>query len=136
MPLLDLIMKILLNVALMAALGLGAGACTVVTDPSSGSSASSGGSSSTGSQQQTSEFANANLERLKNDMAAGQGEYLGSLATLLGVEPSRQPAFFAFTRQKFAVLFPNERTTATEMLATLDREMRADPRFDPRLALN
>jgi hypothetical protein len=132
-------MKSLLNVALIATLGLSVGACTVVTDPSSGSSASSGGSSSAGFQdrrQQVTEFASVNLERLKNDMAAGQGEYLGSLATLLEVEPGRQPAFFALTRDKFTVLFPNDRTTATEMLTALNREMRADPRFGQRLTLN
>ena len=41
-------MKRLLNAALIAALGFCAGACTVVTDPSSGSSASSGGSETSG----------------------------------------------------------------------------------------
>ena len=69
-------------------------------------------------------------------MATGQGEYLVSLATLLGVEPNRQPEFFALTQSRFAVLFPNDRTTAAEMLATLNRELRADPRFGQRLALN
>jgi len=132
-------MKLWLNVALTAVLGLGAGACTVVTDPSSGSSATTGGSSSAAfmnRQQQTAEFAKVNLEQLRNDMAAGQGEYLASLAALLEIEPSRQPAFFAFTQDKFAVLFPNDRTTAVEMLATLEREMRGNPRFGQRLTLN
>lgn len=132
-------MKLLLNAALITALGLTAGACTVVTDPSSGSSATTGGSSSAAfmnRQQQTAEFARVNLERMRNDMAAGRGEYLASLAALLEIEPSRQPAFFAFTQDKFAVLFPNDRTTATELLATLDRELRADPRFGQRLTLN
>lgn len=132
-------MKHLLNAALIAALGFSGGACTVVTDPSSGSSATTGGSSNTAfmnRQQRTAEFAKVNLERLRSDMAAGQGEYLGSLATLLDVDPSHQPAFFALTQDKFTALFPSERTTAAEMLATLDREMRADPRFGQRLTLN
>jgi hypothetical protein len=132
-------MKRLLNLALITVLGLIAGACTVVTDPSSGSSATTSGSEKTGfldRQQQIAEFAKVNLERLRNDMAAGQGEYLGSLATLLGVEPSRQPAFFALTRDKFTVLFPHDRITATEMLTVLNREMQADPRFGQRLTLN
>lgn len=132
-------MKTPLNVALIAAMGLNIGACTVVTDPSSGSSASSGGSSSAAlmdRQQQIAEFAKINLERLKQDMAAGQGEYLASLATLLGLDPSRQPEFFAFTQNRFGALFPNDRTTAAEMLATLNRELRADPRFGQRLASN
>lgn len=130
-------MKLLLNAALIAALGLGAAACTVVTDPSSASSA--GGSGSTtfmNRQQQTAEFANVNLERIKQDMSAGQGEYLASLATLLGVEAARQPEFFAFTQAKFAVLFPSDQTSAAEMLTALNREMQAEPRFGQRLALN
>jgi len=132
-------MKRLLNAALIAALGFSVGACTVVTDPSSGSSATTGGSSDTAfmdRRQRVAEFAEVNLERLRNDMAAGQGEYLASLAALLDVEPSRQPAFFAFTQDKFTALFPDERTTAVQMLATLDRALRADPRFGQRLTLN
>lgn len=130
-------MKLLLNAALIAALGLGAAACTVVTDPSSASSA--GGSGSTtfmNRQQQVAEFANVNLDRIKQDMSAGQGEYLASLATLLGVEAARQPEFFTFTQAKFTVLFPSDQTTAAEMLTTLNRAMQADPRFGQRLALN
>ena len=39
-------------------------------------------------------------------------------------------------RDRFAVLFPNDQTTAAAMLATLNRELRTDPRFGQRLALN
>ena len=130
-------MNVVLNIALITLLGLSAGACTVVTDPSS---ASSGGSSSDAAflnrQQRIAEFTSVNLEQLRNDIAAGQGEYLGSLAELMGVETASQPAFFAFSQEKFTVLFPGDRTTAAEMLAALNRELRADSRFDPRLALN
>lgn len=132
-------MKLLLNAALITLLGLTTSACTVVTDPSSGSSATTGGSSSSAfmnRQQQTAEFVSVNLDRIKQNMSAGQGEYLASLATLMGVESGRQPEFFAFTQQKFNVLFPSDQTTAAEMLATLNRQMQADPRFGQRLASN
>jgi hypothetical protein len=132
-------MKSLLNVALIVLLGLGSSACTVMIDPSSGSSATTSGNDSSAfmdRQQQTAEFARVNLLRLEQDMAAGQGEYLGSFATLLGVEPSRQPEFFVFTQQKFRALFPSDQTTAEEMLTTLNREMRTDPRFGVHVALN
>lgn len=131
-------MKLLLNAALIAALGLTAGACTIVTDPSSGSSAA-GSSDQAGflnRQQQIAEFAQANLDRLKTDMAAGQGEYLSSLATLMAITPNDQPAFFAIVQQKFTVLFPNDRTTALEMLTALNQQLRADPHFGQQLALN
>ena len=130
-------MKLLLNAALIAILGLGAAACTIVTDPSSGSStASSSNVAFMSRQQQIAEFASVNLERIKQDMSAGQGEYLASLATLLGVEPGRQPEFFTFTQEKFTVLFPNDQTTAAQMLVTLNQQMQADPRFGQRLVLN
>ncbi len=129
-------MKRLLNAALSTALLLSTVACTVVTDPSSASSSPSGSESTSflDRQQQIAAFASRNLEPLRNDMATGQGEYLGSLAALMGIEASRQPAFFALTRQKFAVLFPSDQTTAAEMLTALDRELRADPQFSPALA--
>lgn len=135
-------MKLLLNVALTTVLGLVVGACTIVSDPSSGASGATSGSSGAGGaafinrQEQAEAFAKANLERLRNDMAAGQGEYLSSFATLLAIEASRQPAFFALTRDKFDRLFPSDRTTAAEMLATLEQEMRASPYFGQRLTLN
>ncbi len=130
-------MKVLLNVALITALSAGTVACTVVTDPSSGSSgANSGSSAFMNRQQQVAEFANVNLDRIKQDMSTGHGEYLASLATLIGIESGRQPAFFVFTQEKFSVLFPSNQTTAAEMLAALDREMQTDPRFGQRLALN
>ncbi|MCB1777247.1 MAG: DUF3015 family protein [Candidatus Competibacteraceae bacterium] len=132
-------MKSLLNVALIVLLILGSSACTVMIDPSSGSSAAVAGNNSAAfmdRQQQTAEFARVNLERLKQDMAAGQGEYLSSLATLLQIEPGRQPEFFAFTQEKFITLFPSDQTTTDEMLTALNRELRADPRFGVHVALN
>jgi len=135
-------MKSSLNGALITCiitLGLGSSACTVVVDPSSGSSATTSGSNDSAfmnRQQQTTRFAKINLPRLKQDMAAGQGEYLGSLATLLGVAQTLHPEFFTFTQQKFTTLFPSDQTTADEMLATLKREMRSDPRFGAYIALN
>ncbi|MBK7543500.1 MAG: DUF3015 family protein [Candidatus Competibacteraceae bacterium] len=135
-------MKCLLNAALTAALGFAVCSCTIVSDPSSGASGatsgSSGGSStaSMNRQQQATEFAKINLEQLRNDMAAGEGEYLSSLAVLLAIEPNRQPAFFTLAREKFRVLFPSDRTSAAEMLAALEQEMRANPRVGQRVTLN
>lgn len=135
-------MKIGLSFSLLvAALGLSVSACTVAIDPSSGASAaSSGGSRSAvflNRQERTAAFARANLERLRSDMAAGQGEHLSALAELLQIDAARQPAFFALTRTQFETLFPSERTTAAEMLTALDRVLQADPRFaGQRLSLN
>lgn len=130
-------MKLLLNTALITILGLGSAACTVVTDPSSGSSAGSSSSSSSMSrEEQITQFANVNLERIKQDIAVGQGEYLASLATLLGIEAAQQPAFFAFTQERFTLLFPTDQTSAAQMLGALQSAMQTDQRFAQRLALH
>ncbi|MEE4376205.1 MAG: DUF3015 family protein [Candidatus Competibacteraceae bacterium] len=115
-------------------------ACTVVTDPSSSSRSTSGGESAPSTalnkHQQISAFVAANFSRLKEDMAAGQGEYLTSLATLLDVEREQQADFFAFTQQHFAILFSAEDTTADQMLASLYRQLAAQPQFSRLVALS
>lgn len=126
--------------ALLSALLLGAGACTVI-DPSSssrssGSTTPDGKSAAIDPETRVARFVEDNLDRLKQDMAVGRGEYLASLATLMQVEPARQADFFAFTQQRFPALFPSAGTSAKEMLTSLKGEMRTDPRFAQRVALN
>ena len=64
-------------------------------------------------------FAEANFSRLKEDMAAGQGEYLTSLATLMEVPHNDRQDFFDLTKSNFQALFPSDHTTSEEMLSAL-----------------
>ena len=64
-------------------------------------------------------FARANFSRLKEDMAAGQGEYLTSLATLMEVPQNDRQDFFDLTKSNFQDLFPSDQTTSEEMLSAL-----------------
>jgi hypothetical protein len=72
-------------------------------------------------------FASVNFENLKENMAQGQGEYLTSFATLLGVTNDLQPEFFALTHDKYTSLIQSDTTTSTEMLVSLKQEMASDP---------
>lgn len=72
-------------------------------------------------------FASVNFENLKQDMARGQGEYLASLAALLGVSEGQQPEFFAMTQENYASLFTSEQTAPSEMLTVLKQKMLAHP---------
>lgn len=74
-------------------------------------------------------FTALNFENVKQDMAQGQGEYLASLGSLLGVPQDRQAAFFQLTREKYPQLVPTDRTTPAELVAALQSEMAADPRL-------
>jgi hypothetical protein len=73
------------------------------------------------------EFTIANLDHIKTDMAAGGGEYLKALATLLGVSVSNQEAFFAITKEKFSDLYSSDKTTAKELVEKLMAEISAHP---------
>ena len=64
-------------------------------------------------------FARANFSRLKEDMAAGKGNYLSSLATLMEVPSDYRQDFFDLTKTHFQELFPSDHTTSEEMLAVL-----------------
>jgi len=99
---------------------------------------SSGGSSpskptSLNSEEKVRLFASANFDRLKEDMASGQGEHLASLATLLSVPQDQQPAFFSFTKANFSLVCPSEQVTPDEMVAALTREMFTHPQFRVRV---
>jgi DUF3015 family protein len=71
--------------------------------------------------QEVNAFADLNFDNLKQDMAAGRGEYLASLGSLMGVTPARQDEFFALTQAHYATLIRSEQTTPAEMLVALDQ---------------
>jgi len=72
-------------------------------------------------------FVSYNFDNLKQDMAQGQGEYLASLGTLLGVQQDRQAEFFILAREKYPILVKSDRTTPGEMLAALSQELSGHP---------
>ena len=81
-------------------------------------------------QYKVTAFTTLNFQNLKEDMARGQGEYLTSLGTLIGVPADHQAEFFALTQAKYPFLVSSDRTTPGEMLATLSRELSASPNLN------
>jgi hypothetical protein len=71
--------------------------------------------------QDVNAFADLNFENLKQDMAAGHGEYLASLGSLMGIAPSHEEAFFSLTQTHYTTLIRSERTTPAEMLVALNQ---------------
>lgn len=58
-------------------------------------------------------FTQANLSQ---DLAAGKGEYLGSVSRLLGIPTDRQPAFFATAQAKYAQLVDRDSASLLSLL--------------------
>ncbi len=74
-------------------------------------------------EERLNAFVALNYENVKQDMARGQGEYVATLSSLLGVPKDRQADFSAFTRDRYEVLVAGEGTSPRDMLAALEREM-------------
>lgn len=71
-------------------------------------------------------FAESNLPRLNIEMAQGSGENLEAFALVLGCDNSSLPAFKRFSKEKYQVVFPSEKTSAVDMLHSLKQEMSRD----------
>ncbi len=71
--------------------------------------------------QAVNAFADLNFENLKQDMAAGHGEYLASLGSLMGIAPAHEADFFSLTQAHYTTLIRSEQTTPAEMLVALNQ---------------
>ena len=79
-------------------------------------------------------FTTLNFTVLKQNMAQGEGEYLASLGTLLGVPPERRVAFASVAHAQYAVLVRSDRATPAEMLDSMAQVMAAHPGLQTSLA--
>lgn len=71
-------------------------------------------------------FAHAIWNNLSQDLAAGQGEYLTSLAALLDVPMDQHSTFFSLAEDHYIALMKTEAPTPDVFLATLKERMSAD----------
>ncbi len=84
------------------------------------------------------EFSESNFEQLREDMAAGSGPHLASLAALLAIPDTQRDMFYRLTKVRFSYLFSSDKTTARELLAHLASTMRNEPNltdYTTRLAI-
>ena len=63
------------------------------------------------------------------DVAGGEGDALNAVAVIYGVEPQDRAAFAQVMHENFTVIFPSEAVTADEMMASIESDMKADPRL-------
>jgi Protein of unknown function (DUF3015) len=57
------------------------------------------------SDQRLVAFAAYNFENLRRDIAQGDGEYLGSFAALLSVEPAKRDSFYRHAQDRYHVIY-------------------------------
>src|SRR5258708_34097429 len=75
----------------------------------------------------TEVFAEVNLASLRQEMAAGQGEYVNAFASLLGATETNPGQMISFLKTEYQNLFPTSDTGSTQMLSTLAQKLAAHP---------
>ena len=81
------------------------------------------------SSQKLSMFLDKNLDRVAQDMSAGRGERLETLAALLGIPQAEHDGFFDLTRRHFAEIYPSREVNVAQVLENLNAVMAADRRY-------
>jgi len=71
-------------------------------------------------EHKTIAFATYNRANLEQDIARGQGEYLSSIGTLIGVTDNSQPSFQARAQREFQALTAADHATRIRQLRTLN----------------
>lgn len=71
-------------------------------------------------------FIDGNKTRLAQDVSAGEGEALGSLANVVGVNENDKVRFFQVAKANFERLFPSARVTAGEVATSLKGILESD----------
>jgi Protein of unknown function (DUF3015) len=64
-------------------------------------------------------FAEVNLDSLRREMAAGQGEYVRTFASLLGASETNVSQLVQLFHDQYASLFPTSATSTAELLSNL-----------------
>ena len=86
-------------------------------------------------EQKTIMFAELNFETLTQEIAQGHGEYLGSLATLMGIPAERQSAFFALTQERYESLVEIGAISPAALVNALNKAIATHPAFE-KVAMN
>lgn len=74
-------------------------------------------------------FVAANMDDLAQDAAKGSGEYLESLAVIVGIENQDRDAFYQLVQTNYALLFGSAHADQDLIVSSLDDAMAASPRF-------
>ena len=77
-------------------------------------------------QQQQEQFVAVNYEKLSQEMAQGQGQYVSALAELMGCNAAAHTEFAQLSQSKYETLFSAPDMDAQAMLGSLKGELAKD----------
>lgn len=79
------------------------------------------------SEKEQEIFVHMNIDSLEQEMAAGKGEKLNTLASLFGCPKDSQKNFASMTQKKYGTLFTNEvRNSPSDLISAIKMEISKD----------
>src|SRR5262245_27452964 len=75
----------------------------------------------------TEVYVDVKFDSLRHEMATGEGEYVNTLASLLGATEETQLQMVRFFQSEYTSLFPSAGTSSAEMLKTLSEKLSTHP---------
>jgi len=72
-------------------------------------------------------FAEVNLDSLRRDMAAGQGEYVNAFASLLSTSTEKQVELVRYFHENYTALFPSAETSSADLMARVSATLSQRP---------
>ena len=72
------------------------------------------------SNQKLTDFVAANMDNLARDIARGNGEYLKTLAVLIGVSEGQRTPFYAELQSNFSRIYTSNNVTHIEVLNNIE----------------
>jgi len=73
----------------------------------------------------TEVYVEVNLDSLRRDMAAGQGEYVNTLASMLGASDTKQ--MVRYFQENYSAIFPTADATSAEVLQNMTAKLAQKP---------
>ncbi len=77
-------------------------------------------------QRQKKIFVAVNFRSLSRELAAGEGEYASTFASLMGCRGESADNFLSMTKKSYSTLFPADGTTPEKLLQNIEGRVAAD----------
>ncbi len=69
------------------------------------------------------------MGEFSEDVARGEGDAIDTVAVIYGIDKQDRKTFAKVMHENFAVIFPNENVTADDMMASIEKVMKADAKL-------
>jgi len=75
----------------------------------------------------TEVYVEVNLESIRRDMAAGQGEYVNTLASMMGASDANRAQLVRYFQENYSAIFPTANASSSEVLMNLSAKVSEKP---------